>query len=122
MNRQLAIILDQIVQSAPVIQERISGGQAQITGAFTMDEASDLAIVLRAGALPAPVHVIQNVTVGPSLGLDSIHKGFISGLMGTALVILFMMYYYRFSGLIANLALLFNVLFMMAALSIFGPP
>ncbi len=119
VNRQLAIILDQIVQSAPVIQERISGGQAQITGAFTMDEASDLAIVLRAGALPAPVHVVQNVTVGPSLGLDSIQRGFTSGLIGTALVILFMLYYYRFSGLIANFALILNVVFMMAALSIF---
>ena len=119
VNRQLAIILDEIVQSAPVIQERISGGKAQITGSFSMDEASDLAIVLRAGALPAPVHVVQNVTVGPSLGLDSIQKGFLSGLIGTALVILFMLYYYRFSGLIANFALILNVVFMMAALSIF---
>jgi len=84
-----------------------------------MDEATDLAIVLRAGALPAPVHIVQNVTVGPSLGLDSINKGFLSGLVGTILVVLFMMYYYRFSGVIANLALILNVLFMMAALSIF---
>jgi SecD/SecF fusion protein len=119
VNRQLAIVLDQVVQSAPVIQERISGGQAQITGSFSMDEASDLAIVLRAGALPAPVHVVQNVTVGPSLGLDSIQKGFTSGLIGTALVILFMLYYYRFSGLIANFALILNVVFTLAALSIF---
>jgi SecD/SecF fusion protein len=119
VGRQLAIVLDQVVQSAPVIQERISGGQAQITGTFTMDEATDLAIVLRAGALPAPVHIVQNVTVGPSLGLDSINKGFLSGLVGTILVVLFMMYYYRFSGVIANLALILNVLFMMAALSIF---
>ncbi len=119
VHRQLAIILDQIVQSSPVIQERISGGKAQITGSFSMDEASDLAIVLRAGALPAPVHVVQNVTVGPSLGLDSINKGFMSGLVGTALVILFMMYYYRFSGLIADFALVLNVVFMIAALGIF---
>ncbi|MEW6185432.1 MAG: protein translocase subunit SecD, partial [Thermodesulfobacteriota bacterium] len=119
VNRQLAIILDQIVQSSPVIQERISGGKAQITGIFTMEEASDLAIVLRAGALPAPVQVVQNVTVGPSLGLDSIQKGFLSGLIGTALVVLFMLYYYRFSGLIANFALVLNVLFMLAALSLF---
>ena len=119
VGRQLAIILDQIVQSAPVIQERISGGQAQITGAFTPDEAADLAIVLRAGALPAPVQIVQNVTVGPSLGLDSINKGLVSGLVGTALVVLFMMFYYRFSGLVANLALLLNVLFMMAAMSLF---
>jgi SecD/SecF fusion protein len=119
VNRQLAIVLDQVVQSAPVIQERISGGKAQITGSFSMDEASDLAIVLRAGALPAPVHVVQNVTVGPSLGMDSIQNGFWSGLIGTALVILFMLYYYRFSGLIANFALVLNVVFMLAALSIF---
>ncbi len=119
VHRQLAIILDDIVQSAPVIQERISGGHAQITGSFTMDESSDLAIVLRAGALPAPVHVVRNVTVGPSQGLDSIRKGFISSLIGTALVILFMLYYYRFSGLIADFALILNVVFMMAALSIF---
>ncbi len=119
VGRQLAIVLDQIVQSAPVIQERISGGQAQITGAFSMEEASDLAIVLRAGALPAPVKVVQNVTVGPTLGLDSIQKGFVSGLVGTGLVILFMIYYYRFSGLIANFALILNLIFMMAALSIF---
>lgn len=119
VSRQLAIILDQIVQSAPVIQERISGGQAQITGSFTPDEAADLAIVLRAGALPAPVQIVQNVTVGPSLGLDSIRKGLLSGLAGTALVMLFMMYYYRFSGLVANLALVLNVLFMMAVMSLF---
>jgi SecD/SecF fusion protein len=119
VGRQLAIILDQVVQSAPVIQERISGGHAQITGSFTMDEASDLAIVLRAGALPAPVRVVQNVTVGPTLGMDSIQKGFVSGLVGTGLVVLFMLYYYRFSGLIADFALVLNVLFMLAALGIF---
>jgi len=119
VGRQLAIILDQIVQSAPVIQERISGGQAQITGSFTPDEAADLAIVLRAGALPAPVQIVQNVTVGPSLGLDSINKGLVSGLVGTGLVVLFMMYYYRFSGLVANLAMVLNVLFMMAVMSLF---
>ena len=71
----LAIILDEVVQSAPVIQERIGGGQAQITGSFTPEEAADLAIVLRAGALPAPVKIVQNVTVGPTLGADSIQKG-----------------------------------------------
>jgi SecD/SecF fusion protein len=119
VGRQLAIILDQVVQSAPVIQERISGGQAQITGSFTPDEAADLSIVLRAGALPAPVQIVQNVTVGPSLGLDSIQKGLISGLVGTGLVVLFMMYYYRFSGMVANLAMVLNVLFMLAVMSLF---
>ncbi len=120
VGRQLAIILDNVVQSAPVIEERISGGNAQITGAFTMDEAHDLAIVLRAGALPAPVSVVQNVTVGPSLGQDSIHKGLLSGLLGTGLVVFFMIYYYRVSGLIADFALALNVLFLMAALTLFG--
>ena len=119
VGRQLAIVLDNVVQSAPVIQERISGGHAQITGSFSMEEASDLAIVLRAGALPAPVNVVQNVTVGPTLGLDSIQRGFVSGLVGTGLVILFMIYYYRFSGLIADFALILNVLFTIAALGIF---
>lgn len=119
VGRQLAIVLDQVVQSAPVIQERISGGQAQITGSFSMEEATDLAIVLRAGALPAPVNIVQNVTVGPTLGLDSINKGFVSGLVGTGLVVLFMMVYYRFSGLIANFALALNILFTIAALGIF---
>jgi SecD/SecF fusion protein len=118
VGRQLAIVLDQVVQSAPVIQERISGGHAQITGSFSMEEATDLAIVLRAGALPAPVHIVQNVTVGPTLGMDSIQKGFVSGLVGTGLVVLFMLYYYRFSGLIANFALGLNIIFMMAALSL----
>jgi len=75
VKRRLAIVLDDTIYSAPVIQERISGGEAQITGSFTAEEASDLAIVLRAGSLPAPVKVIQNVSIGPSLGQDSIRKG-----------------------------------------------
>jgi SecD/SecF fusion protein len=119
IGRRLAIILDETVQSSPVIRERISGGKAQITGSFSIEEAKLLADILRYGALPAPMKVVQNVTVGPTLGQDSIRKGFISGLIGTILVVLFMMYYYRFSGLIANFALLLNLLFMLAALSIF---
>jgi SecD/SecF fusion protein len=119
VGKQLAIILDDVVQSAPVIRERIPGGKAQITGSFTMEEASDLAIVLRAGALPAPVDIVQNLTVGPSLGLDSIHKGLASAVFGTVLVVLFMTVYYRLSGVIANLALLLNVILMLGALSLF---
>ena len=118
-GRQLAIILDNIVQSAPVIQERISGGRAQITGRFTLEEAKDLAIVLRAGALPAPVDIIQNITVGPSLGQDSIHKGVASALIGMLLVVAFMVIYYQTSGVIANFALLLNLILMLAALSLF---
>ncbi len=119
VGKRLAIVLDGIVRSAPVIREKISGGHAQITGAFTHEEASDLAIVLRAGALPAPVKIIQNVTVGPSLGKDSIQRGLYSGLMGAAFVIVFMIIYYRLSGLIADIALILNLLFLMAVLSLF---
>ncbi|MCU0286578.1 MAG: protein translocase subunit SecD, partial [Acidobacteria bacterium] len=78
VRRRLAIVLDGVVHSAPVIQEKISGGQAQITGNFTMDEARDLAIVLRAGALPAPVNILEERTVGPSLGYDSIRQGILA--------------------------------------------
>jgi len=119
VERRLAIILDDVVKSAPVIREPISGGKAQITGAFTAEEASDLAIVLRAGSLPAPVDIVQNLTVGPSLGRDSIQKGINSAIMGTALVVGFMLAIYRISGVIANGALLLNLVFMAAALSLF---
>ena len=119
VERRLAIILDDVVKSAPVIREPISGGKAQITGAFNTDEASDLAIVLRAGSLPAPVDIVQNLTVGPSLGRDSIQKGINSAILGTALVVGFMVAIYRISGVIANGALLLNLVFMVAALSLF---
>ncbi|OAG28668.1 protein translocase subunit SecDF [Thermodesulfatator autotrophicus] len=118
VGKRLAIVLDGVVRSAPVIREKISGGQAQITGAFTYEEAADLAIVLRAGALPAPVKVIQNITVGPSLGHDSIKKGLTSGLIGAALVMLFMIIYYRFAGLVADVAIILNVIMLLAALSL----
>ena len=117
VKRRLAIVLDDTVCSAPVIQERISGGDAQITGSFTAEEASDLAIVLRAGSLPAPVKVIQNVSVGPSLGRDSIEKGVRAALIGALLVVVFMVVYYRFAGLIADIALLFNILFLLAGMA-----
>ncbi len=119
VGKRLAIVLDDVVRSAPVIREKIPGGHAQITGSFTYEEAADLAIVLRAGALPAPVKVIQNITVGPSLGRDSIKKGLISGLIGAAAVIIFMIIYYRFSGFIADVALILNVLMLLAVLSLF---
>ncbi|MGM0680616.1 MAG: protein translocase subunit SecD [Thermodesulfobacteriota bacterium] len=117
VGQRLAVVLDGVVRSAPVIQEKIMGGKAQITGDFTHEEASDLAIVLRVGALPAPVSIIQNLTVGASLGQDSIDKGLISGLLGAVLVVLFMIVYYRLSGIIANFALLLNVIFLFAALA-----
>jgi len=120
IKKRLAIILDKKVYSAPVIQDKITGGRAQITGAFTMQEAHDLAIVLRAGALPAPVKVIEERTVGPSLGRDSIEKGLKAALVGGASVVLFMAIYYNLSGIIADFALVLNILFIMAGLAMFG--
>ncbi len=120
VGRQLAIVLDENVRSAPVIREKILGGSAQITGNFSHAEASDLAIVLRAGALPAPVEIIQNLTVGASLGQDSINKGIYSGLFGALLVVVFMMIYYRLSGVIANIGLAFNILLLFVGLAMLG--
>ncbi|MBU1709590.1 MAG: protein translocase subunit SecD [Proteobacteria bacterium] len=117
VKKRLAIVLDNVVRSAPRIQEKILGGSAQITGSFTFEDATDLAIVLRVGALPAPVEIVQNLTVGASLGHDSIKKGLMSGLLGTLLVMLFMVFYYRLSGVIANAALVFNILLLFAGLA-----
>ena len=119
VKKRLAIILDDNVYSAPVIQERIPGGRAQITGRFDTKEASDLAIVLRAGALPAPVKIIEQRTVGPSLGQDSIHQGIISTLVSAALVALFMIFYYRLSGVVADVALTLNIVLTMGTLALF---
>jgi len=119
VKKRLAIVLDGVVYSAPVIQERISGGDAQITGSFTEEEAKILAIALRSGALPAPVKILEQVTVGPSLGQDSIEQGIISMIVGTLLVVIFMVIYYRTSGVIANLALILNVILTLGTLAIF---
>lgn len=120
IKKRMAIVLDGTVYSAPVIQERIGGGRAQITGSYKMEEATDLAIALRAGALPAPVKILQNLTVGPTLGQDSIEKGIKSALLGALLVIIFMVIYYRSSGVITNFALTLNILFLMGLLAILG--
>jgi preprotein translocase subunit SecD len=120
VGERFAIILEGQVMSAPVIRERISGGSAQITGNFTPTEAHDLAIVLRAGALPAPVKVVEERSIGPSLGQDSIDKGLKSVIIGTALVLLFMGFYYKLFGIIANVAVLFNLVLILAAMSIIG--
>jgi preprotein translocase subunit SecD len=117
VKKRLAIILDNTVYSAPVIQEKISGGNAQITGRFTMEEARDLSIVLRAGALPAPLKMLQNVTIGPSLGRDSIEAGKVAGIIGTIAVVIFMIFYYRLSGLIADFALLLNIILLLGAMA-----
>lgn len=117
VKKRLAIILDGNVYSAPVIQEKISGGSAQISGSYSMDEAKDLAIVLRAGALPAPVNMLQNITVGPSLGTDSIAAGKLTAIAAFIAVAGFMAFYYRISGLIADLALVLNMVFLMGAMA-----
>lgn len=120
VGKRMAIVLDDAVYSAPVIRERISGGSAQISGSFTSQEATDLAIVLRAGSLPAPVKILENRTVGPSLGHDSIAKGIKSIWVGAALVVLAMIIYYQLSGVVAVIALILNLVFITAMLSMFG--
>jgi protein-export membrane protein SecD len=120
VGRQLAIVLDGTVNSAPNIRERIPNGSANITGNFSVESAKDLAIVLRAGALPAPVRVIEERTVGPSLGSDSIQKGLLAGLIGTALVVVFMLVYYQLSGAVAIVAMLLNTVYVVAAMAAFG--
>jgi preprotein translocase subunit SecD len=117
VKKRMAIVLDNTIYSAPVINERISGGRAQITGTFTTQEANDLAIVLRAGALPAPLKIIQDLTVGPSLGQDSITKGIRATLFAGLLVVVFMMVYYKMSGVIADFALVLNLICLIGALA-----
>jgi preprotein translocase subunit SecD len=119
VGKRMAIVLDNTVYSAPVIRERISGGSAQISGAFTSQEATDLAIVLRAGSLPAPVKILENRTVGPSLGRDSIHQGIIAVLLASMFVVVAMVIYYKWAGMVANVALGMNLLFILAILSLF---
>ena len=120
VGRHLAIVLDGSVYSAPRINERIPGGRAVITGQFTVEEARDLAIVLRAGALPAPVTILEERTVGPSLGADSIRQGLIAIVASAAVVFVFMLGYYRLSGLIADVALGLNLYLLFAAMAAFG--
>jgi len=119
IKERLAIVLDDNVYSAPVIQDRISGGNAIIEGQFSMEEAKDLAVVLRAGSLPAPVKILEERTVGPSLGRDSIRKGLFSMLVGGLVVVAFMILYYKGSGLVADLALVLNIVLIMAGLAAF---
>ncbi|MFH1734276.1 MAG: protein translocase subunit SecD [bacterium] len=117
VGRKLAIVLDKHVYMAPVIKVKIPDGRAIIEGSDSMEAARDLAIVLRAGALPAPVDFIEERTVGPSLGHDSIAKGKFSALLSLIIVGLFMLIYYRFAGLFANIALILNIFFIMAILA-----
>lgn len=117
VGNRMAIILDGNVYSAPVIRERISGGSGVISGRFTESEAKDLAIVLRAGALPAPLKPLQNLTVGPTLGNDSIQAGSKAIILGAILVVLFMAVYYKMSGVIADFAIVLNIIVLIGALA-----
>ncbi|MBU2846594.1 protein translocase subunit SecD [Acidithiobacillus ferriphilus] len=120
VGKRMAILLDNKVVTAPVIREAITGGRAQITGFSGLKDASNAAIELRAGALPAPVHISEERTVGPTLGQDSIHDGVMAVVFGMLFVVFFMTFYYRAFGLIADLAILVNVLAILAVLSIMG--
>lgn len=120
VGRRLAIVLDDTVYSAPVIRDAITGGQAEISGTFTIEEAYDLAVVLKAGALPAPVKVVQNLTVGATLGEDSIAAGRLAAIIATILVVVFMLVYYRTAGLIADVALVLNVILLLGFLAFAG--
>lgn len=117
VEERIAIILDNAVKSAPVVKSRILQGKCVIEGQFTMDEAYELKIVLRSGALPIPLNIIQNTTIGPSLGRDSIQKGVWAGIIGFIAVFVFMIIYYKKAGLIADAALLLNLLFVLAAMA-----
>ena len=120
IGERIAIVLDRKVHMAPNIREKIPGGRTQIEGFEDMNEAKDIAIILRAGALPAPVEIIEERTVGPSLGADSIAKGQKSILIGLAIVFAFMIIYYKLSGCIANIALVWNVVLILAILASLG--
>ena len=120
IGKAMAIVLDGKVYSAPVIQAKIAGGRASISGNFSTDEAHDLAIVLRAGSLPAPVTVLEERTVGPSLGQASITSGIIAAVVGAIGVLIIMPLYYGMSGVIANVMLCFTMLLLMAGMSGFG--
>ena len=120
VNKRMAIILDGVVYSAPVIRTKITGGRSQIEGSKDLKEAQLLAIILKAGALPAPVDIMEQRTVGPSLGQDSINSGFSSVLIGYFVVAFFMIIYYRRAGEIAAVSLIFTILFILGVLAGFG--
>ncbi len=117
VGRKIAIVLDNIVYSAPVIREPIPGGHVQITGNFTYDDSHELAIVLRSGALPAPVEIIEERTVGPSLGRDSIREGELSFVVGALVVLIFMAAYYSRAGLLADFGLSLNILLLICVMA-----
>jgi preprotein translocase subunit SecD len=120
VGKPFAIVLDNKVISAPVIREPILGGSGIISGSFTVQSASDLALLLRAGALPAPIQILEERTVGAELGADSIHAGTVASIVGVALVIVFMVLFYGLFGIFADIALMFNLCLMLGALSVLG--
>ncbi|WP_457747328.1 protein translocase subunit SecD [Sulfurimonas sp.] len=120
VGKRLAVVLDGKVYSAPNINERIGGGSGQISGNYTVLEAKDLAIALRSGALLAPIYLMEKRSVGPSLGADSIKASMVALIGGFALVVLFMLVYYRMAGVIANIALVANLFILLAVMSLFG--
>ena len=120
VGKRMAIVLDGKVYSAPVIRERIGGGRGQISGNFTLNEANDVAIALRSGALLAPVYVMEKRSVGPSLGADSIQASMFALILGFALVVVFMIFYYGYAGIIADIALVGNLFLILAVMALFG--
>ena len=120
VGKQLAIVLDGKIISAPSVREPIVGGSGQITGNFTFQSATDLALLLRSGALPAPMNIIEERSVGPDLGKDSIKAGILSLIIGFSLVVIFMIYKYKIFGLIANFALVTNLFLLVGVLTLFG--
>jgi SecD/SecF fusion protein len=120
IGRQIAIVLDGMVYSYPTVQSEIAGGSSQITGDFTVEESEDLANVLKSGKLPAPATIIQEQVVGPSLGAESINAGLISFVIAFCLVLVYMVFFYQGAGLVADVALLVNVLFLFGTLVSFG--
>ncbi len=120
VGKRMAIVLDNKVYSAPVIRERIGGGSGQISGNFTLNEANDIAIALRSGALLAPVYVMEKRSVGPSLGADSIRQSTIALVLGFVLVVIFMVIYYGMAGVIADVALIANLFLILAIMALFG--
>ncbi len=120
VGKRIAIVLDGVVHSAPVVNQRIGGGSGIIEGQFNLEDASRLAIVLRSGALPAPVRIIEKRTIGPGLGEDSIRKGLTACAVGFLAVALFMVIYYKLSGLVADIAMFLDFLFLLALMAYFG--
>lgn len=120
INRRVAIVLDNYVYTAPNVQGEISGGNSQISGNFTQEEAADLANILKAGSLPAPTRIVEEAVIGPTLGKEAQKQGVSSVLAGLALVVIFMVFYYMKGGLVANIALIFNIFFILGILANLG--